>query len=101
MAEDEIRGRRRARRRTRAAWRALSFANIGAVYVWIAVIICFSVWKTSIFPNWGTVAEVLNGNAVVGILALALVVPLAAGVFDLSVGYTLGSRRCSSRGSSA
>lgn len=69
----------------------LSFANIGAVYVWIVVIIFFSVWKPQVFPKYLTVASILNDNAVIGIVALALIVPLAAGVFDLSVGFTLGA----------
>ena len=66
------------------------FRNIGAVYVWIAIIIVFSFWAPDTFPRWATVQSVLNQNAITGIIALALVVPLSAGVFDLSVGNAMG-----------
>jgi ribose transport system permease protein len=68
----------------------LGLRNIGAVYVWIIIIIIFSIWAPETFPTWATVKTVLNENAISGILALALVVPLSARVFDLSVGNALG-----------
>ncbi len=78
--------------RTRAnpvlAW--LSPKRIGAVYVWIAIIIVFSIWEPNQFPTWQTVKTVLNQNTVSGIIALALIVPLSSRVFDLSIGYILG-----------
>jgi ribose transport system permease protein len=74
--------------------KGLRFGNISAVYVLIVVIIVFSIWKSSDFPNYTTVAQVLNSNAVTGLVSLGLVIPLAAGVFDLSVGYTLGASSC-------
>lgn len=73
------------------ARKALGFGNISAVYVWIICIAVFSIWKSGNFPTYNTFTEVLNGNAVTGLVALGLVIPLAAGVFDLSVGFTLGS----------
>jgi ribose/xylose/arabinose/galactoside ABC-type transport system permease subunit len=73
------------------ARKGLGFNNISAVYVWILCIVVFSIWKSGQFPNYSTVAAILNGNAVTGLVALGLIIPLAAGVFDLSVGYTLGS----------
>ena len=41
------------------------------------------------FPQWDTVRQILNGNAVSAMVALALVVPMSAGVFDISVAYTM------------
>jgi ribose transport system permease protein len=79
--------------RTRLAHRvppSLSFGRIGAVYLWVATVVLFSVWKPDIFPQYATVTSVLNSSAISGLLGLALIVPLAAGVFDLSVGFTLG-----------
>jgi ribose transport system permease protein len=73
------------------AWRRhLSFANIGIVYVLIALIIIFSIWAPNTFPTWQTVKTILNQNAVAGLIALALVVPLSARMFDLSVGNLMG-----------
>ena len=67
----------------------LSFRNIGAVYVWLVIVVLFSVWAPDTFPTAITVKQVLNGNAVAGLVALSVVPPLAARVFDLSVAYTM------------
>lgn len=68
---------------------ALSFRSIGAVYVWLVIVVVFSVWAPETFPTATTVKQVLNGNAVAGLVALSVVPPLAARVFDLSVAYTM------------
>jgi ribose transport system permease protein len=78
-------------RMERPSWRRhLAFTNIGVVYVWIAIIVVFSLWAPDTFPTWATVKSVLNQNAIAGLMALALVVPLSARVFDLSVGSAMG-----------
>ena len=64
----------------------LSFRTIGAVYVWLVIVVLFSVWALDTFPTAITVKQVLNGNAVAGLVALSVVPPLAARVFDLSIG---------------
>lgn len=73
----------------RRAAAALSFRNIGAVYVWLVIVVLFSVWAPETFPTATTVKQVLNGNAVAGLVALSVIPPLAARVFDLSVAYTM------------
>jgi ribose transport system permease protein len=77
------------RRGLRLATR-LSFRNIGAVYVWIALIVIFTIWKPSLFPTAQTAKSVLNQYAITGLAALSVVMPLAAGIFDLSIGSTIG-----------
>jgi len=73
------------------SWRkAFGFRNVGVVYVWIAIIILFSIWAPDTFPTWDTVRTVLNQNAIAGLMALALIVPLSAQIFDLSVGNAMG-----------
>lgn len=74
---------------SRRAVAALSFRTIGAVYVWLLIIVLFSVWAPDTFPTVTTVKQVLNGNAVAGLVALSVVLPLTARVFDLSVAYTM------------
>ncbi|MBS1895637.1 MAG: ABC transporter permease [Actinobacteria bacterium] len=69
---------------------ALSYRNIGAVYVWIFLIVVFTVWKPHLFPTAQTAKSVVNQYAITGLAALAVVMPLAAGVFDLSIGSTIG-----------
>lgn len=63
--------------------------KIGAVYVLAAIVILFSVWKPALFPTGATVKSILNQNSIAALAALALVVPLATGVFDLSIGYVM------------
>lgn len=73
------------------SWRRhVSFKNVGVVYVWAAIIVIFSLWAPDTFPTWQTAQTVLNQNAISGLVALALVVPLSARVFDLSVGSAMG-----------
>lgn len=79
----------RGRRATTASrW---SFTNIGAVYVWIVVIAVFWVIAPETFGTLDTVKLVLNDQAVTGLVALSIIIPLAAGAYDLTVAYTLGT----------
>ncbi|MFI1359355.1 ABC transporter permease [Streptomyces sp. NPDC020898] len=73
----------------RSVTAALSFRNVGAVYVWLLIVVLFSVWVPDTFPTVTTVKQVLNGNSVAGLVALSVVPPLAARVFDLSVAFTM------------
>jgi ribose/xylose/arabinose/galactoside ABC-type transport system permease subunit len=66
---------------------ALSFRNIGAVYVWLAIVVVFAIWIPSTFLTWTTAKQILNGNASTGLMALALIIPLCTRTFDLSVGF--------------
>lgn len=74
----------------RRVLRALSVKNISAIYVWLMLIVTFSVLAPDAFPQVPTAKAVLNQYSVEGLVAVALVVPLAMGVFDLSVGATVG-----------
>lgn len=78
----------KARRNPALQW--LAPTRVGAVYVWIVIIIVFSVWAPETFPTIQTAKTILNQNSVTGIMALSLIVPLSARVFDLSIGYILG-----------
>jgi ribose transport system permease protein len=69
--------------------RWLSVRNIGAVYVWIAIVILFAVISPSTFPTADTAKSIVDQYAITAMVALSLVVPLAAGVYDLSIGATL------------
>jgi ribose transport system permease protein len=62
----------------------------GVVIFLAIMLIGFSVWLPDSFPNWSNFKSIINDQAIPGILALAVVIPLAAGEFDLSVGATLG-----------
>jgi ribose transport system permease protein len=71
--------------------RALGFRRQSIVYVEIIAVIVFLIWVPSTFGATATVTGILDQNAITGLVALALVVPLAAGVFDLSIGFALGA----------
>lgn len=62
----------------------LAFDRVGAVYVWLAIIVVFSIWVPDTFPNLDTAKQILNSNAITALAALSVTIPLAARVFDLS-----------------
>jgi ribose transport system permease protein len=61
-----------------------AFDRIGAIYVWLAIIVVFSLWAPSSFPEVATAKQVVDSYAVTGLAALAITIPLCARVFDLS-----------------
>jgi ribose/xylose/arabinose/galactoside ABC-type transport system permease subunit len=69
--------------------RGLSPSKIGGVYVLLIMIVVFSIWVPDVFPQWDTARQILNSNAISAMAALTLVIPLSAGVFDISVPYTM------------
>jgi ribose transport system permease protein len=63
------------------------FALVGVLVVlWIA----FSVKTPDVFATTSNLQTILSVQATTGLLALAVVVPLVAGQFDLSTGFQLG-----------
>lgn len=82
-------GRRRAPAAARLA-RGLSFRTIGAVYVWLLLIVVFAIWIPDLFLREETLKTVLNQYSITALAALSIVVPLTTGVFDLSIGSTMG-----------
>jgi ribose/xylose/arabinose/galactoside ABC-type transport system permease subunit len=79
----------RPARSTRQWRRSLAFSNIGAVYVWLLIILVFGLWVPNTFLTHTTFNQILNNNAVTGLMALCVVIPLAARVFDLSIAFTM------------
>ncbi len=69
--------------------RSLAFNRIGAVYVWLGIIVLFSIWVPDTFATVATFKQVLNANALTALAALSITIPLAARVFDLSFAYTM------------
>ncbi|MBS1677442.1 MAG: ABC transporter permease [Actinobacteria bacterium] len=70
--------------------RALSFRNISALYIFVAMFAVFSIWVPDTFLQWDTWKALLDSQAVTAILAVGLVVALSAGAFDLAIGAELG-----------
>ena len=68
-------------------WRQkLSFGNIGAVYVWIIIIIVFSIAVPEHFLTGFTLRAIVNNYTISGLAALAVLIPMASGTFDASIG---------------
>ena len=68
----------------------LRVGNISLVYMYIAGFVLFSAWVPHLWLNGVTQKSILNITfAVPAILSVGLMVPLLAGVFDLSIGGTM------------
>lgn len=68
----------------------ISPRTIGAIYVLVTLIVIFSVMSPSVFATVGTAKLVLNEYAVTALVGVALLLPLASGLYDLSVGSVAG-----------
>jgi len=78
------------RARNRRGTEAIRLGNISLVYMYIAGFILFTAWVPHLWLDGVTQKSILNISfAVPAILAVGLMVPLLAGVFDLSIGGTM------------
>lgn len=66
-----------------------SVGRISGIYLLLIMIAVFSIWLPQTFPTLITLQAVLSSQAVTGVAAVGLVFVLAAGAFDLSIGYTM------------
>jgi ribose transport system permease protein len=81
------------RRMTRRRDAQLEFIERYALVIaFVAVLVFFSLWSetSSTFLTTANVRNVLGNQAVVGVLSLAIMIPLVAGEFDFSVGPVAG-----------
>jgi ribose transport system permease protein len=81
-AEHEPQGDRRFARRLAA----LSVTRLSAVYLWAIFIVLFSIITPSTFLTSTTFRLVFGEGVATCLLALAFLIPLAAGAYDLSIG---------------
>jgi ribose transport system permease protein len=68
----------------------LGLDRFSGLYVWAGLILIFGIWMPDLFLTLDNARVVAGDQAITAMLALALVVPLAAGVFDLSIASVLG-----------
>src|SRR3954449_10740464 len=66
----------------------LGFDRFSGVYLWALFLIVFGIWVPEQFLTTSTLHSVAAQQAVTGMVALAVLIPLAAACYDLSVGAT-------------
>jgi ribose transport system permease protein len=67
-----------------------SFRNASALYIFAVLFLVFSLWEPATFLTRQTWSLLLDNQAITAMAAVALVVPLSAGVVDLAVGAEVG-----------
>jgi ribose transport system permease protein len=67
----------------------LGFDRFSGLYVWALLIIIFAILIPELFISVQTPRIVVSNESITAILALGLLLPIAAGVFDLSIAGTL------------
>jgi ribose transport system permease protein len=72
------------------AMKLLSPSRVSAIYTWIVIVVVFSIWIPNTFLTELTWKNIAASQAITAMVTLGLLFPLAAGVYDLAVGQTLG-----------
>jgi ribose transport system permease protein len=67
----------------------LGFDKYSGLYVWALLVIIFSIWIPDLFLNLDNFKTILSFQAISTIVALGLIIPVAAGAFDLTIAATL------------
>lgn len=67
----------------------LGFDKYSGLYVWALLVIIFSIWIPDLFLNLENFKTILSFQAISTIVALGLIIPVAAGAFDLTIAATL------------
>lgn len=76
------------------AGQARLFERYALLLVWALLIIAFSIAMPTSFPRWGNFSILFASYAPAALLSLAIIVPLTAGDFDLSVGAAMTLSSC-------
>ena len=69
---------------------SVSLGRFSALFLWVAFIIIFGILKPHVFLTASTFRLTFAEGVVTAVLALAFLIPLAAGAYDLSVGAMMG-----------
>jgi ribose transport system permease protein len=76
--------------RSRPSWLAiLSVRRLSAVYLWIFFIVLFGIITPDTFLTETTFRLVFRSGVITCVLALAFLIPLTAGAYDLSIGAVM------------
>ena len=72
----------------------LGFDRFSGIYVWAVLVVIFSLWIPDLFLQWDNAKTILSFEAISTIVALGLIVPVAAGAFDLTIASTMTVASC-------
>ena len=68
----------------------LSFRRLSALYILAVLFVAFALWVPDTFLSLSTWRSLLDGQALTALAAVALMIPVSAGAFDLSIGMQIG-----------
>jgi ribose transport system permease protein len=68
---------------------SFGFDRFSGLYLWGLFILIFGIWTPSTFLTGVTVHSIATEQALAAMVGLAVLIPLAAGMYDLSVGATV------------
>lgn len=69
----------------------LHLARFSGLYLWAGIILIFTLWLPGTFLTGDTAKSIASDQAISAVLALAVLVPLAAGCIDISAAQLLGT----------
>jgi ribose transport system permease protein len=64
----------------------LGLDKYSAMYLWGLFILIFGFLRPDTFLTWTSIKSVLVENVIIGVLAIAFLIPLTTGTYDLSIG---------------
>jgi ribose transport system permease protein len=67
----------------------LGLDRFSGLYIWAIFIIVFAIWTPTLFLSMSTVHSIASEQAITGMLGVAVLIPLACGTYDLSIGATV------------
>jgi len=70
--------------------KALGFRNISAIYIFIVLFAIFAILTPRTFLTPGTWLVLLDAQAITVLAAIAVLIPLVNGVFNLAIGAEVG-----------
>lgn len=74
----------------RGRLRRIPLNRFSGLAIWGVFFLVFAIWVPSTFLTSSTWQDIVSEQSVTAILAVGILFPLAAGVYDLSIGTTLG-----------
>lgn len=69
--------------------RSLGIDRFSGLYVWVAVVVLFSILRPDTFATLSNARIVAADEAITAVVTLALTAALASGAFDISIGATM------------